>query len=78
MMLYDDSLILYKYIIPVMNDLSYYYNFCYLVDSVQRFMGLEPNAREVQLYGIISPEELEKKAKQMNTPNIQLIDSEAD
>jgi hypothetical protein len=41
-------------------------------------MGLEPNAREVQLYGIISPEELEKKAKQMNTPNIQLIDSEAD
>ena len=41
-------------------------------------MGLEPNAREVQLYGIMSAEELEKKTRYMDTPNIQLIDADAD
>lgn len=52
---------------------------CYAsLSSMQRLMGLERNDREVFLYGILTPEQLAIKQKQMNTPNIQLIDSDAD
>eukprot|EP00597_Dinobryon_sp_UTEXLB2267_P005210 CAMPEP_0170078590 /NCGR_PEP_ID=MMETSP0019_2-20121128/15143_1 /TAXON_ID=98059 /ORGANISM="Dinobryon sp., Strain UTEXLB2267" /LENGTH=97 /DNA_ID=CAMNT_0010291543 /DNA_START=95 /DNA_END=391 /DNA_ORIENTATION=- len=44
--------------------------------SSQRLMGLEPNAREVQLYGALSAEEVERRQIRASTPNIDLIDSE--
>lgn len=48
------------------------------LSSVQRFMGLEANPSEVKRYGALSPGDLERKQKQLNTPNAQLIDNEAD
>ena len=52
---------------------------CYAsLSSMQRLMGLENNEREVVLYGILSPEQLAIKQKQLNTPNLQLVDSDAD
>mmetsp|Transcript_1354 Transcript_1354/g.2195 ORF Transcript_1354/g.2195 Transcript_1354/m.2195 type:complete len:122 (-) Transcript_1354:44-409(-) len=48
------------------------------LSSMQRFMGLEPNYREVQLYGALTAAELEKKEGLANIPNAALIDSEAD
>jgi len=44
--------------------------------SSQRLMGLEPNAREVQLYGALSAQEVEKMQIRASTPNINLINSE--
>lgn len=46
------------------------------LSSSQRLMGLEPNAREVHLYGALTAEEVEKKQNRASTPNINLIDSE--
>jgi hypothetical protein len=48
------------------------------LSSLQRLMGLEPNFSEVARYGALSPSELERKQNQINTPNAQLIDNEAD
>lgn len=47
------------------------------LSSVQRFMGLEANAYEVQRYGIMSADEVARRTEQMNTPNLVLIDSAA-
>jgi hypothetical protein len=41
-------------------------------------MGLEPNTREVSLYGALSAVELDKKEGLANILNAQLIDSDVD
>jgi hypothetical protein len=48
------------------------------LSSMQRFMGLEPNFGEVHRFGALSPSELQRKENQLNTPNAQLIDNDAD
>ena len=45
------------------------------ISSLQRFIGLESNSREVELYGIISPEGLLDYQRKSNIPNYELIDS---
>jgi hypothetical protein len=50
--------------------------YCFaILSSSQRLMGLEPNAAEVKLYGIMSPENIEKRLAMQNYNNIELIDS---
>jgi hypothetical protein len=44
--------------------------------SVQRFIGLFPNEREVALYGVCSQERLDRYKKLSENPNIELIDSD--
>ena len=43
--------------------------------SAQRLMGLEPNAWEVQKYGVISEKDLKDFEARSRIPNIELIDS---
>lgn len=45
--------------------------------SIQRFMGLNPNDREVAVYGVMSAEDLAEHTRRSNTPNIELIESES-
>lgn len=47
-----------------------------LQSSSQRLMGLEPNGREVALYGALSPEELKRRELRSHSHNIELIDSD--
>ena len=47
------------------------------LSSMQRLMGLEPNDREVAVYGALSSAELEKRTRDASIPNVQLIDSSA-
>ncbi len=49
-----------------------------VLSTTQRFLGLEPNAGEIQKYGVLSQAELQIKTKQINTPNLQLIDESSD
>jgi hypothetical protein len=49
-----------------------------VLSSTQRFMGLEPNPHEVKTYGEISPEALAEFNRRAQTPNIGMIDAEAD
>lgn len=48
------------------------------MSSVQRLLGLEPNAREVQMYGVMTPTEIKRKTTRLEIPNINMIDSEGE
>jgi len=43
--------------------------------SMQRLMGLEPNEREVKLYGEMSEQDLHDCVRRSNNPNVELIDA---
>lgn len=45
---------------------------------MQRLMGLEANASEVQRYGALSAMELKVKEDQLSMPNGNLIDNDSD
>jgi len=49
---------------------------CYAIqNSTYRLIGLNPNEREIQLYGIISDEALAEYNERELIPNIELIKS---
>lgn len=45
-------------------------------NSVQRFIGVEPNDRLVELYGPCSAEKLAKQEMLARNPGMELIDSD--
>ncbi len=45
------------------------------LSSSQRLMGLEENEREVQAYGALTREQINKRVAKLDVPNLILIDS---